>query len=98
LHIGALTQEEVKNKRLLAFAGRFNFNSWLDVFRKQDPGKPWPEDDPTQALDTRRVNGETELDILRRFWEGWLDKLWGQHLEGIGKSLISKNMNTTWYA
>jgi nucleoside-diphosphate-sugar epimerase len=72
LHIGALTLEEVQNKRLLAFAGRFNFNSWLEVFRKQDPGKPWPEDDPTQALDTRRVNGETELDILRRFGkDGW---------------------------
>ena len=27
-----------KNQRLLAFAGRFNFNSWLDIFRKQDPG------------------------------------------------------------
>ncbi|KAL4885430.1 hypothetical protein BJY04DRAFT_179708 [Aspergillus karnatakaensis] len=72
LHIGALIHEEVKNKRLLAFAGRFNFNSWLEVFRKQDPSKPWPEDDPTQGLDTRKVNGETELAILKRLGkDGW---------------------------
>ncbi|KAL4798024.1 hypothetical protein BDV19DRAFT_377234 [Aspergillus venezuelensis] len=72
LHIGALTQEEVKNKRLLAFAGKFNFNSWLEVFRKQDPSKAWPEDDPTQSWDTRTVDGKTELEILKRFGkDGW---------------------------
>ena len=72
LHIAALTQEDVKNERLLAFAETFNFNSWLDVFRQLDPSKPWPEHDPAQLHDLTKIDGRRELELLRRFGlDGW---------------------------
>jgi hypothetical protein len=46
LHIGALTQEQVKNKRLFGFGGAVNYNSWLSAFRKIDPIRTWPQEDP----------------------------------------------------
>jgi nucleoside-diphosphate-sugar epimerase len=72
LHIAALTQEDVKNERLLGFAGPFNFNSWVEVFRQLDPSKPWPTDDPAQGHDLTKVNGTRELELLNRFGKtGW---------------------------
>jgi nucleoside-diphosphate-sugar epimerase len=72
LHIAALTQEDVKNERLLGFAGDFNFNSWLEVFRTLDPSKPWPADDPKQGRDLTTVDSKRELELLRRFGStGW---------------------------
>jgi len=72
LHIGALTQEDVKNERLFGFGGSINFNSWLDVFRKLAPSKPWPENDPAQQHDLSKIDGKTELSILRHFGKaGW---------------------------
>ncbi|KAI9735464.1 MAG: hypothetical protein M1818_006470 [Claussenomyces sp. TS43310] len=74
LHIGALTQEDVKNERLFGFGGAINFNSWLDVFRKLDPSKPWPENDPAQPHDLSKIDGKTELNLLKYFGKaGWTD-------------------------
>ena len=70
LHIGALTQENVKNERLFGFGGSINFNSWLNVFRKLDPSRPWPEDDPAQKHDLSKIDGKTELNILGHFGKG----------------------------
>ncbi|KAK9427488.1 hypothetical protein V1505DRAFT_379982 [Lipomyces doorenjongii] len=72
LHIAALTQEDVKNERLFGWAGTFNFNSWVDIFRELDPSKPWPADDPAQGHDLCKVNTTRELELLKRFGQdGW---------------------------
>ncbi|KFY52887.1 hypothetical protein V496_08092 [Pseudogymnoascus sp. VKM F-4515 (FW-2607)] len=72
LHIAALTQEDVKNERLLGFADTFNFNSWVDVFRQLGLNKPWPADDPTQRHDLSRVDTKREIELLARFGQkGW---------------------------
>lgn len=55
LHITTLIQEEIKNERLLSFADTFNFNSWIDVFRRLDSGKPWPVEDITQKSDLSKL-------------------------------------------
>ncbi|EAW09036.1 aldehyde reductase II [Aspergillus clavatus NRRL 1] len=67
LHIAGLTEVDVQNERLLAFAGPFNFNSWLSVFRKIDPSKPWPADDPEQVNDRSTVDTERSKEILKRY-------------------------------
>ncbi|KAH8799087.1 hypothetical protein F5884DRAFT_687072 [Xylogone sp. PMI_703] len=72
LHIAALTQEDVKDERLLGFAGTFNFNSWVEVFRKIDPSKPWPAEDPNQKHDLSKVDDAREVELLKRFGQpGW---------------------------
>ncbi|KAH8704557.1 hypothetical protein GQ44DRAFT_716504 [Phaeosphaeriaceae sp. PMI808] len=72
LHIAALTQEDVKNERLWGFADTFNFNSWLGVFRKLDPKKPWPADDPNQGHDLSKIDTSREKELLNRFGKiGW---------------------------
>ncbi|KAL5366542.1 hypothetical protein BJX96DRAFT_182774 [Aspergillus floccosus] len=67
LHIAGLTHEDVQNERLLAFAGPFNFNSWLSVFRKIDPAKPWPKDDPNQVHDRSTVDTQRSQELLKRY-------------------------------
>lgn len=72
LHVAALTQEDVRSERLLGFAGTFNFNSWVDVFRQLDPSRNWHVDDPTQGHDLSRVDDGREVELLARFGqEGW---------------------------
>ncbi|KAJ3456624.1 hypothetical protein MRS44_016647 [Fusarium solani] len=72
LHVAALIQEDVKGERLLGFAGPFNFNSWLDVFRQLDPAKPWPADDPSQEHNLCKVDTRREVQLLKRFGRsGW---------------------------
>ena len=79
LHIATLTQEDVKNERLLAFAETFNFNSWLEVFRQLDPSKPWPEHDPAQLHDLTKTDGRREMELLGRFglggWTSFYDSV-----------------------
>ncbi|KAL2673945.1 hypothetical protein Neosp_012391 [[Neocosmospora] mangrovei] len=72
LHIAALTQEDVKGERLLGFAGPFNFNSWLAVFRQLDPAKPWPTDDAAQEHNLCKVDTGREVELLKRSGRsGW---------------------------
>lgn len=66
LHIAGLTQEDVQNERILAFAAPFNFNSWLGAFRKIDPTKPWPADDPNQGHDCSIVDTGRSKELLQR--------------------------------
>lgn len=72
LHIAALTQEDVKNERLLGFAETFNFNTWIDVFSQLDPSKPWPAEDPAQVHDLSKVDTTREVELMGRFGRtGW---------------------------
>ncbi|KAH1346456.1 hypothetical protein KXV68_008780 [Aspergillus fumigatus] len=67
LHLAGLTHEDVQSERLLAFAGPFNFNSWLHVFRQIDPAKPWPADDPNQVHDRSTVDTRRSKELLKRY-------------------------------
>ncbi|KZF24892.1 putative aldehyde reductase II [Xylona heveae TC161] len=67
LHMAALTEEDVKNERLLAHAGPFNFNSWLSAFRQIDPSKAWPADDPNQQHDCSIIDTRRSEEILKRY-------------------------------
>ena len=72
LHIAGLTQEDVKNEQLLGFAETFNFNTWLEVFRKLDPTRAWPADDPGQQHDLSKIDRRREKELLKRFGQdGW---------------------------
>ena len=72
LHIAALTEEDVRDERLLGFAEPFNFNSWVGAFRKIDPSKPWPADDPKQQHDLSKPNTTRALELLKRYdRNGW---------------------------
>ena len=72
LHIAALTEEDVKDERLLGFAEPFNFNSWVGAFRKIDPSKPWPPNDPKQQHDLSKPNTTRALELLKRYGRnGW---------------------------
>jgi hypothetical protein len=44
LHISTLIHSDVANERLFAYAGRFNFNHLLAIYRKHNPEKTFPED------------------------------------------------------
>ncbi|KAF2854602.1 hypothetical protein T440DRAFT_542016 [Plenodomus tracheiphilus IPT5] len=78
LHVAALTQGDAKNMRLWAFADTFNFNNWVGVFRKLEPKKPWPSDDPIQGHDLNKIDTSREVELLERFekagWTGLFDK------------------------
>ncbi|OJJ78522.1 aldehyde reductase II [Aspergillus glaucus CBS 516.65] len=67
LHIAGLTHEDVQSERLLAMTGPFNFNSWLSAFRKIDPSKPWPADDPNQVHDRSIVDTARPQELLKRY-------------------------------
>lgn len=61
LHIAGLAQ------RLFGFAGTFNFNTWVSVFRQLDPSRRWPAHDPNQQSDLSKVDDARELELLKRF-------------------------------
>lgn len=72
LHLAALSQEDVKDERLFGWAGPFNFNSWVEVFRKLAPTKPWPADDAAQGHDLTKVDTTREVELLKRLGQdGW---------------------------
>ena len=72
LHIASLTEEDVKDERLFGFAEPFNFNSWVGAFRKIDPSKPWPPDDPKQQHDLSKADTKRALELLKRYGQdGW---------------------------
>jgi len=74
LHIGALIQEDVINRRLFGFGSAINYNSWLSAFRKIDPARTWPEDDPAQPHDLSKIDGKAELSVLKGFGKSaWTD-------------------------
>lgn len=44
LHVAALIYEDVKGERLFAYAGRYNFNDLLAIYRKNYPEKQFKDD------------------------------------------------------
>lgn len=54
LHVIALVSPSVKDERVFAFTGPFNFNDILGVLRKQYPGEKW-DDVPDQGQDLSKI-------------------------------------------
>jgi nucleoside-diphosphate-sugar epimerase len=68
LHVAALTEEDVKNERLLALADPFSLRDFVAAFKTLDPSGAWPAYDRghqtgvSWLADTRRPS-----EILQRF-------------------------------
>ncbi|KAE8447770.1 hypothetical protein EG329_010164 [Mollisiaceae sp. DMI_Dod_QoI] len=68
LHVAALTNPDVKNERIYAFAEPFNTNDLLQIFRKIQPDKTFPEnfvDD--NVRDLSKVKNERAIELLKTF-------------------------------
>jgi nucleoside-diphosphate-sugar epimerase len=73
LHLAALTFPDVHNERLFGFAHRFNYNSFLEVFRNLAPGRTFAADEPTQQQSSTIVETKRSVELLRRFGgQGWV--------------------------
>lgn len=58
--------QPVKDERLFAVTGTFNFNAILSILRKQHPGETW-DDMPEQGQDLSKVEPYREgRDAARR--------------------------------
>lgn len=70
LHLATLTFEDVRNERLFGFAHRFNYNSFLQVFRSLAPQREWPADKVGLELPSTTIKNERSIELLKRFGEG----------------------------
>ncbi|KAH7406697.1 hypothetical protein DE146DRAFT_648147 [Phaeosphaeria sp. MPI-PUGE-AT-0046c] len=73
LHLAALAFPDVSGERLLGFAHRFNYNSFLRVFRELAPERTFPEDDPEQLQSSTVVDCQRSIELLQKFGgRGWV--------------------------
>lgn len=73
LHLAALIFEDVNNERLFGFAHQFNYNSFLEVFRKLAPEREWPSDRTGLELPSTLVSTQRSTELLQRFGaSGWV--------------------------
>ncbi|KAF2628313.1 NAD(P)-binding protein [Macroventuria anomochaeta] len=73
LHLATLTFDDVSNERLLGFAHRFNYNSFLQTFRKLAPEREWPADRSGLELPSTVIENKRSIELLRRFGaNGWV--------------------------
>jgi hypothetical protein len=66
LHLAALTFDDVQNERLLGFAHRFNFNSFLRAIRSLAPERTFLPYAPVQLEASTIVDNRRSNDILSR--------------------------------
>ncbi|KAF6819019.1 aldehyde reductase ii [Colletotrichum plurivorum] len=73
IHVGALLLPDVKSERLIAYAGRFNINDILAVFRDVQPERTFPADLPDLETDQGKIANERATDLMKRLrgGEGW---------------------------
>ncbi|KAF2197631.1 NAD(P)-binding protein [Delitschia confertaspora ATCC 74209] len=70
LHMAALTQPDVQNERLFAFAAKFTWNEILYIFRKLYPERTFLKDVQEPPADVGTISGEVHdraEELLRRF-------------------------------
>jgi hypothetical protein len=73
LHLAALAFDDVQNERLLGFAHRFNYNSFLQSFRILAPQRTFPADSPGQREASTTLETRRSVELLQRFGaEGWV--------------------------
>lgn len=66
LHIAALTEDDVKNERLMAFGEQFSYNQMLDVFRKVVPDRKFLDKVEEAPPDQGTVANERSVELLKR--------------------------------
>jgi nucleoside-diphosphate-sugar epimerase len=72
LHLAALTFEHVRNERLFGFAHPFNYNSFLNMFRRLAPERTFPPDDEDQKMPATVIDTTRSVKLLRQFGQqGW---------------------------
>lgn len=73
LHLAALCFDDVTDERLFGFAHKFNYNSFLKVFRELAPERNWPKDRDGLEWPSTIVNNKRSIELLRRFGaDGWV--------------------------
>ncbi|KAF1920855.1 hypothetical protein BDU57DRAFT_439480 [Ampelomyces quisqualis] len=74
LHISALIHSEVNGERLFGYAGRYNFNDLLAIYRKNYPEKKFPNNFEGLGKDMTVPPMERAEEVLRwikrRGWDG----------------------------
>ncbi|KAF3009737.1 hypothetical protein E8E13_009265 [Curvularia kusanoi] len=86
LHLASLTFEDVRNERLFGFAHKFNYNSFLQVFREVSPEREWPADCPELKQPSTSVECKRSVEILQRF--GASD--WVPFRESVRRSCLNE--------
>ncbi|KAL4860831.1 hypothetical protein BDV12DRAFT_204653 [Aspergillus spectabilis] len=64
LHLAALLLPDVKNDRILGYAGVYTVNSLLAILRRQFPEKKIIEDIPNEKVDLTQVQGSAKSEEL----------------------------------
>jgi nucleoside-diphosphate-sugar epimerase len=73
LHLAALAFSDVKNERLLGFAHKYNYNSFLAAFRAVAPDRMFAQDDRGQQQPSTIPDTQRSVEILNRFGcHGWV--------------------------
>jgi nucleoside-diphosphate-sugar epimerase len=91
LHLATLTFSDVKNERLLGFAHKYNYNTFLQAFRMLAPGRTFASNDPGQKQPSTVPNVQRSIELLKRFGgDGWVP-----FEESIRRSCLGTYGNTS---
>ncbi|KAI8286939.1 hypothetical protein K4K60_013027 [Colletotrichum sp. SAR11_57] len=73
IHIAALLFLDVQSERLIAYAGRFNINDILAVFRETQPSRNFPADLPDLGVDVGKIANERATELMKKLGggKGW---------------------------
>ncbi|KAI8191643.1 Aldehyde reductase 2 [Colletotrichum sp. SAR 10_86] len=73
IHIAALLFPDVQSERLIAYAGRFNINDILAVFRETQPSRNFPADLPDLGVDVGKIANERATELMKKIGggKGW---------------------------
>lgn len=72
LHVIALTDPACNGERLFGFAGTYNWNDVLNVFRSLEPGKDFGEDVETGSDLSEVPNQRAEELLKKHYGHGWV--------------------------
>ncbi|KAJ0384176.1 hypothetical protein COL922a_008939 [Colletotrichum nupharicola] len=73
IHIAALLFPDIQSERLIAYAGRFNINDILAVFRETQPSRNFPADLPDLGVDVGKIANERATELMKKLGggKGW---------------------------
>ncbi|KAL2281298.1 hypothetical protein FJTKL_11720 [Diaporthe vaccinii] len=80
LHVIALANPAVKDKRVFAFTGPFNFNNFIDVLRRQYPGEDRWVEVPDHGQDLSKIEPSKRAEEL-------LGEAYGFRFTGLEQSV-----------
>lgn len=79
LHVAAAVLDHVKDQRVFAFAGRFNWDQILDILRKHYPEKTFPENfsdgEDANEIEPRDKAEQLLKDLGRPGWNSLEDSV-----------------------